>query len=94
MIRHLIVSYGHFGLLFLLILYVLTKSLYISKYGLWKHFSEIFFMSLIPVSKQGLKNTFQEKTKKYYKKSNVINYVYYIAFLVAIAIYSMMHSLS
>lgn len=93
MIRHLIVSYGHFGLLLLILLYVLTKAFYISKYGLWKHFSEIFFVSLIPVSKQGIKNTFQEKTKRYYKKSNVVNYAYYGLFLVALAVYSMMHSL-
>ena len=94
MIRHLIISYGHFGLFLILLLFVITKALYIARYGLWKHFSEIFFISLIPVSKQGLKNTFQEKTKKYYKKSNVINYVYYIVFLIAIAVYLMMHSLS
>jgi hypothetical protein len=94
MIRHLIVSYGHLGLFFIFLLFVVIKALYIARYGLWKHFTEIFFISLIPVSKQGLKNTFQEKTKKYYKKSNVVNYVFYIVFLIAIAGYAMMHSLS
>ena len=81
MIKHIIAEYGHFGLLFIILIYTGVKAIYIHRGGLGKHFSELFIKSLVPISKQGIKNTFQEKIKKYYKKSNVINYCFYVVLI-------------
>ncbi len=94
MIRSLIVEIGPFALIFIVLAFFLTKIYMVYTKGLGKHFGEVFYVSLIPISKQGIKNTFQDKVKRYYKASNRVNYFYYGMFAVATLVYAMMKAIS
>ncbi|OSZ78395.1 hypothetical protein CAP35_09095 [Chitinophagaceae bacterium IBVUCB1] len=90
----MIVELGPFALILIVVAFFLTKLYMIYSKGLGKHFGEVFYISLIPISKQGIKNTFQDKVKKYYRASNVINYFFYGVFALSVLVYAMMKSIS
>ncbi len=93
MIRSLIVENGPYILAFVLLSFFITKVYLLYSKGLGKNFTELFYLSLVPISKQGIKNTFQDKVKRYYKVSNKVNYFFYIVFAFAALIYGMMKAI-
>lgn len=93
MIRSLIVDNGPYILGLIILFFIVSKVYLLFTKGLGKNFTELFYLSLIPISKQGIKNTFQEKVKKYYKVSNKVNYFFYIVFAVAALVYGMMKAI-
>jgi len=93
MIRNLIVDNGPYILVLIILCFILSKVYLLFSKGLGKNFTELFYLSLIPISKQGIKNTFQEKVKKYYKTSNKVNYFFYIVFAFAGLVYGMMKAI-
>ncbi len=93
MIRNLIVENGPYFLGFIVLCFILTKIYLLFSKGLGRNFTELFYLSLIPISKQGIKNTFQEKVKKYYKTSNKVNYIFYGFFALAALLYGMMKAI-
>lgn len=93
MIRSLIVDNGPYILGLIILSFIITKIYLLYSKGLSKHFSEIFYLSLVPISKQGIKNTFQDKVKKYYKVSNKVNYFFYVLFASTALVYGMMKAI-
>lgn len=53
-------------------------------------FFNLFFMTLVPVSRQTIKNTFKERLKRYYTQSNKVNTVFYILFAATGFVYFLM----
>lgn len=94
MVRSLIVEFGPFALAFIVLLFIFTKAYIVYSRGLGKHFSDVFYISLVPISKQGIRNTFQEKVKRYYKVSNKVNYFFYTLFALCTLVYGMMKVVS
>ncbi len=93
MVRNLIVEF--FPLLFIGVLgiYVIMKLFAMVSAGISNKFFEIFLRSFLPYGKEQIRNTFHEKLKKYYVRSNKLNTVFYIALGIILAIFLFMRML-
>lgn len=93
MIRTFIIDYMPIFLGFMVLLFISIKLYLIVSKGLAGKVLDIFFVSLVPLSKQAIKNTFQERVKKYYILSNKINVVFYIIIGAALLLYLLMKAI-
>lgn len=93
MIRSIIVDNGPYILGLIILCFVISKVYLLYSKGLAKNFTELFYLSLVPISKQGIKNTFQDKVKSYYKVSNKVNYFFYVVFAFAALVFGMMKAI-
>lgn len=93
MIRTFIIECMPIFLATVIILYISVKFYLIISKGLGAKLVDLFFVSLAPLSKQAIRNTFQERVKQYYKISNKINIAFYIVFGAAVLLYILMLSI-
>ncbi|OJX01685.1 MAG: hypothetical protein BGO70_18305 [Bacteroidetes bacterium 43-93] len=93
MIRTYILEYAPVAFVILFIVYALIKVRIIRRKKLDRGYWDLFINTIVPVNKQTIKNTFQEKLKQYYKQSNKVNYVFYVLFFVVGLLYFMMWSI-
>lgn len=90
MFKEYIVEFTPILLAILFAVYAYFKFAAIISSGLNRNHIQLFLVSLFPFSKSVIRNTFHEKLKRYYKKSNKLNYVFYVLFFIVITLYLMM----
>lgn len=93
MIRTFIVDHMPLVLASVVVLFIVIKLYLIISKGLTGKVIDIFLVSLVPLSKQAIKNTFQEKVKRYYILSNKINTVFYVVLSAALLLYLLMKAI-
>ena len=89
MIRDLIIEVTPLLVAALILLFIAVKMFAISR-SLNKNYISLFFTSLMFFNRVTIRNTFHEQLKKYYKKSNTINMVFYSAIGVLMLVYALM----
>jgi hypothetical protein len=93
MIKELFIVFFPVLILVIACAFIIAKLAAMSSVHLKHHRFEVFIRSLRPVSRQGLRNTFNEKQKKYYELSNKINPVFYAAIAGVTLIYLLLYSI-
>ncbi|MBZ0097903.1 MAG: hypothetical protein K8F30_02405, partial [Taibaiella sp.] len=76
----------------MLAIFALVKVSIISV-SLHKNYFSLFFNSLLFYNKVTIRNTFHEKLKDYYRKSNKVNALFYTLIAVTLALYILMRSI-
>lgn len=92
MVKDLIIDVSPFILIGLFVLLLVVKASIISS-SLSKNYFSLLFSSLLFFNKVTVRNTFHEKLKEFYKRSNKINTVFYIAIGVILAMYLLMKTI-
>lgn len=92
MIRDLIIDLSPILIVALLVLFTVIK-LYMIVSELKKDYLSVFFSSLGFINKVQIRNTFHEKLKAYYKRSNQINTIFYPAITLVLVVYMLMKSI-
>ncbi len=92
MIRNLIVEIAPAIILVLIALFAIVKVSIISV-NLNKNYFSLFFNSLLFVNRVTIRNTFHEKLKDYYKKSNKVNAIFYVLIAIVLALYLLMKAI-
>ena len=87
MLRNIILSYAPLVLLALWLLFATVKFLYLRTKGLWQKNPELLWTSMLPYSKQEIKNAYHREVKHYYKFSNRVNKRFYIIIVFLIGLY-------
>jgi hypothetical protein len=90
MLRELIVQYAPLSILAVLVVFALAKFYIISSSGIRHHMFRIFVGSLEVLSRQQIKNTFEEELKHYYKSSNRVNTLFYSTIGLIVMVYLLM----
>lgn len=90
MYRNLILTYAPILLIVVFSIFVLLKFMAIISSGLNRNYVQLFFVSLFPFSRQVVRNTFHEKLKVFYKKSNTLNSIFYLIIVCILAVYLLM----
>lgn len=92
MIRNLIIEMAPALILVLIALFAIVKVSIISV-SLHKNYFSLFFNSLLFFNRVTIRNTFHEKLKAYYKKSNKVNAIFYVLIVVVLAFYLLMKAI-
>lgn len=92
MIRNLIIEMAPALILVLIALFAIVKVSIISV-SLHKNYFSLFFNSLLFFNRVTIRNTFHEKLKAYYKKSNKVNAIFYVLIVVVLALYLLMKAI-
>lgn len=92
MIRNLIIEIAPAIILVLIALFAIVKVSIISV-NLNKNYFSLFFNSLLFVNRVTIRNTFHEKLKDYYKKSNKVNAIFYVLIVIVLALYLLMKAI-
>lgn len=92
MIKDLIIDVSPFLLIGLFVLLLLVKASLISS-SISKNYFSLLFSSLLFYNRVMVRNTFHEKLKEFYKRSNKINTVFYIAIGTVLAVYLLMKTI-
>jgi len=79
-------------ILVLIALFAIVKVSIISV-SLHKNYFSLFFNSLLFFNRVTIRNTFHEKLKAYYKKSNKVNAIFYVLIVVVLALYLLMKAI-
>lgn len=79
-------------ILVLIALFAIVKVSIISV-SLHKNYFSLFFNSLMFFNRVTIRNTFHEKLKAYYKKSNKVNAIFYVLIVVVLALYVLMKAI-
>lgn len=79
-------------ILILIALFAIVKVSIISV-SLHKNYFSLFFNSLLFFNRVTIRNTFHEKLKEYYKKSNKVNAIFYVLIVVVLALYLLMKAI-
>lgn len=90
MYRNLILTYSPILLIVVFSIFVLLKFMAIISSGLNRNHLQLFVVSLFPFSRQVIRNTFHEKLKVFYKKSNTLNSIFYLIIVCILAVYLLM----
>ena len=89
MIRDLIIEVTPLLVAALILLFIAVKMFAISR-SLNKNYISLFFTSLMFFNRVTIRNTFHEQLKKYYKKSNNVNMVFYAVIAALLLVYALM----
>lgn len=92
MIRNLIIEMAPAIIMVLIALFAIVKVSIISV-SLNKNYFSLFFNSLLFFNRVTIRNTFHEKLKAYYKKSNKVNAIFYVLIVVVLAFYLLMKAI-
>lgn len=92
MIRDLIIEISPAVIVILIIVFSIIKVSIISV-GLNKNYFSLFLNSFLIYNKVTIRNTFHEKLKEFYKRSNNINIVFYILIVLVLLLYFLMKSI-
>ncbi|MBW7914850.1 MAG: hypothetical protein H3C54_14370 [Taibaiella sp.] len=92
MIRNLIIEMAPALILVLIALFAIVKVSIISV-SLHKNYFSLFFNSLLFFNRVTIRNTFHEKLKAYYKKSNKVNAIFYVLIVIVLALYLLMKAI-
>lgn len=92
MIRHLIIDVSPFLLLALVVLFCIVKASMITV-SLNANFLSLFINSLGFYNRVTIRNTFHEKLKEYYRRSNKINKIFYALIASVLAVYVLMKAI-
>ena len=92
MIRNLIIEMAPALILVLIALFAIVKVSIISV-SLHKNYFSLFFNSLLFFNRVTIRNTFHEKLKEYYKKSNKVNAIFYVLIVIVLALYLLMKAI-
>jgi hypothetical protein len=92
MIRNLIIDIAPALIMVLIALFAIVKVSIISV-SLHKNYFSLFFNSLLFFNKVTIRNTFHEKLKAYYKKSNKVNAIFYVLIVIVLALYVLMKAI-
>lgn len=92
MIRDLILEIAPILIIAVILIFSFMKISIISV-SLNKNYFELFFTSFLFFNKVTIKNTFHERLKRFYKRSNQLNKIFYSILAVIIAIYLMMKAI-
>lgn len=79
-------------ILILIALFAIVKVSIISV-SLHKNYFSLFFNSLLFFNRVTIRNTFHEKLKTYYRKSNKVNTVFYVLIVLVLAVYLLMKAI-
>lgn len=91
MIRDLIIEFSPISLLILIVVFSLIKVSAISS-SINKDYFSLFFNSFLFYNKVTIRNTFHERLKGFYQKSNKINTFFYTLIALNIVAYLLMRS--
>lgn len=94
MYRSIVLTYAPILLIVIFGIFVLMKFMAIISSGLNRNYAQLFFVSLLPFSRQVIRNTFHEKLKVFYKKSNTLNNIFYFIMFMVLAAYILMKLVS
>ncbi len=92
MIRNLIVDMAPILIIVMFAIFAIVKVSIISV-SLHKNYFSLFFNSLLFYNKVTIRNTFHEKLKDYYRKSNKVNALFYTLIAITLALYFLMRSI-
>lgn len=93
MIKSLIIDFSPAIIVALVILFSVIKVSIIS-IELNKNYFSLFLNSFLFFNKVTIKNTFHERLKSFYKKSNKINAVFYVAIAFVGVVYFLMKAIN
>lgn len=95
MFRNLIIDSYPILLIILICLYALAKNKALQSSGVRKrNRMNAFLRSFFPIPRQAIKNMTNNRLGEYFKKSNRINYRFYVAVLIVTMIYMLMKAIS
>lgn len=92
MVRDAIIHYYPYVLVVFTLMYLLLKSYLIVSRKLTDEYGFLMMNSFKIHSKQMLRNTFNEPHKRFFKKSNNINKVFYVSVLAVTVVYMVMYA--
>lgn len=92
MIRDLIIDFSPWLIIILVILLSIIKVSIISV-SINKNYFSLFFNSFLFYNRVTVRNTFHEKLKEFYKRSNKINTLFYSVIAVILAVYMLMRAI-
>jgi len=92
MIRNLIIDMAPILIIVMVAIFAIVKVSIISV-SLHKNYLSLFFNSLLFYNKVTIRNTFHEKLKDYYRKSNKVNTIFYLLIAIILALYILMKSI-
>lgn len=92
MIRDLIIDISPWLIIILVILLSIIKVSIISV-SINKNYFSLFFNSFLFYNRVTVRNTFHEKLKEFYKRSNKINTIFYSVIAVVLAVYMLMRAI-
>ncbi len=92
MIRNLIIDIAPLLIIAIIGLFAIVKVSIISV-NLHKNYISLFFNSLLFYNKVTIRNTFHEKLKDYYRKSNKVNALFYATIAIILALYILMKAI-
>lgn len=92
MIRTLIIEAAPLLLVFLVIVFIVLKVSMISS-SINKNYFSLLFGSLLFYNRVTIRNTFHDRLKRFYQKSNRVNSIFYTIILAVIGVYILMKSI-
>ncbi len=92
MIRDLIVEMSPVVIIILIVLLSIIKVSLISA-TVNRNYLSLFFTSFTIYNRVTVRNTFHEKLKEYYRRSNKVNTIFYVAIGFVVAIYLLMRAI-
>lgn len=92
MIRNLIIEFAPMLVILLIIIFTIIKVSIIS-ISMNKNYFSLFLNSFWFYNRVTVRNTFHEKLKEFYKRSNRINKIFYIIFAIVIVVYLLMKAI-
>lgn len=92
MIRDLIIEYSPTLIIALIIIFSVIKVSIIS-ISINKNYFSLFLNSFLFINRVTIRNTFHEKLKEFYKRSNNINVVFYTLIGIIVVLYVLMKSI-
>lgn len=92
MIRDLIIRMSPMFIVVLIVVFSIIKVSIIS-IGMNRNYFSLFFNSFLFFSKVTIRNTFHEKLKDFYRRSNKINAVFYALIAIVLAFYFLMKAI-
>ena len=92
MIRNLIIDIAPILMIVMVAIFAIVKVSIISV-SLHKNYLSLFFNSLWFYNKVVIRNTFHERLKDFYKKSNKINSAFYTILMIILALYILMKAI-
>lgn len=92
MIRNLIIDIAPILMIVMVAIFAIVKVSIISV-SLHKNYLSLFFNSLWFYNKVVIRNTFHERLKDFYKKSNKINSAFYTILVIILALYILMKAI-
>ncbi len=87
MINEFVIDYAKMAILVLALLFIIIKFAVIQVYGFKEQPFHLFIVSMNLFGRAVIANTYSEELQGYYRVSNKVNLVFYIAAIILVVVY-------